>query len=99
MPLTRPHSFQPRCPRRPWPPAIPILGLVLALVSPAANAAVKGKITEPQLLSVFPSLGQQGTKVRAEIRGNMIAGASSVWFEEQGLSGQVLEVEEIRDQD
>ena len=99
MLFTRPDSFQPRCPLRLWPPAFSLLGLVLALVPPAANAAVEGKITEPQLLSVFPSLGRQGTKVRAEIRGNLIAGASSVWFEDQGLSGQVLEVEEIREQD
>src|SRR6266446_6740842 len=99
MLFTRPDSFQPRCPLRLWPPAFSLLGLVLALVPPAANAAVKGKITEPHLLSVFPSLGRQGTKVRAEIRGNLIAGASSVWFEDQGLSGQILEVDQIREQD
>jgi hypothetical protein len=48
----------------------------------------------PKLLSVFPSAAQRGTTVKAEIRGNSLAGARAIWFE-AGLAGRILELAEI----
>jgi len=55
-------------------------------------------ITEPKLLSVFPSAGRQGTTVQAEIRGNLIQGSYAVWFDGATLAGRVLKVEEASEQ-
>jgi hypothetical protein len=61
----------------------------------ARTAPPKPKITEPQLLSVFPSIGQRNTKVEAEVRGNLLDSARLVWFEDTGLAGRILTVEKL----
>ena len=76
-----------------------LAALLLIGVGPSGSAPPKDKIAEPQLLSVFPWVGQQSTKVQAEVRGNVLAGAYAVWFEDQGLSGRVVKVEEIKTDD
>ena len=51
--------------------------------------------TEPELVSVFPLGGRQGSTEMAEIRGRGLEGAYAVWFDEAGLKAQIKEVEEI----
>ena len=72
-----------------------VLALFLASALPASPAERKTEGSEPKLLSAFPSVGQPNTKVRSQIRANWIGGAYAVWFEDKGLRGQVLNVEEI----
>ncbi len=76
-------------------PGILIIAFTILSASPLA-AQVKPEITEPHLLSVFPSGGKPGGTVRAEVRGNLIAGAYAVWFDAGGASGQVQTVEESK---
>ncbi len=63
---------------------------------PSLAAQVKPDITEPHLLSVFPSGGKPGRTIPAEVRGNLLAGAYAVWFDTGGISGQVRSVEESK---
>ena len=55
-------------------------------------------IVAPMLFSVFPLTGQQGSTVKAELRGVRLDGAYGVWFDRSGFRGRVLSVEEIKDQ-
>src|SRR5712692_5949490 len=55
-------------------------------------------VSEPKLLSVFPLGGRQGTTVQAEVRGNLLDGASAVWFDTGSLGGRVVKVEEVKEQ-
>ncbi len=50
---------------------------------------------EPEVISVFPLGGQQGTVVEVEIRGRTLQGAYAISFDKKGLKAQVEKVEEI----
>jgi len=50
-----------------------------------------------RLLSIFPTAGQRGTSVQAEIRGNRLDGAHTVWFDTSGsLAARLLRVVEVK---
>ena len=66
--------------------------LALLLFGPAAAAG------EPQILSVFPIGGQQGTTYRAAIRGHSLDGAYALWFASPTFEAKVLTLEEDPDQ-
>jgi len=75
-----------------------LAALGFALLFPLTVAAqIQPEITEPHLLSVFPSGGNPGDTVRAEFRGVLVAGAYAVWSATGGLGGRVQKVEETDD--
>ena len=49
------------------------------------------------LFSVFPTMGRQGSTVKAEARGIRLDGAYTVWFDGGGFKGRILDVEEVKD--
>ena len=51
--------------------------------------------TEPEMISIFPSGGRQGTSFEAGLRGRALGGAYALWFDAQGLEGQVQGVENV----
>ena len=51
--------------------------------------------TEPEVISIFPSGGRQGTSFEAELRGRALGGVYALWFDSQGLEGQVQGIENI----
>jgi hypothetical protein len=71
-----------------------IIGFTLctALPCPAKDHPAK---LEPKLTSVFPWGGQRGTVIRAEVRGESLAGAYSVWFDAGSFKSRLLKVEEV----
>src|SRR5207253_9086759 len=75
-----------------------VLSFSLVATSESSAQQKPPAITEPKLLSVFPSAGRQGTTVQAEIRGNLIQGSYAVWFDGATLAGRVLKVEEASEQ-
>ena len=50
---------------------------------------------EPELISVFPVGGRQGSTVEVEVRGRTLAGVYEVWFDQDVLRAQIKKVEEI----
>lgn len=50
---------------------------------------------EPQIVSLFPLGGQQGTTFQVKIRGKSLEGAYGVWFDCDRLKAEVEKVEEI----
>jgi hypothetical protein len=73
------------------------LSLLLVLHFPTLSLAQSGSedCGDPQLLSVFPTGGERGKTVQAEIRGSRLAGAYAVWFDTDGLKARLLRVEEV----
>ena len=65
------------------------------LLSLPLAAQVQPEVTEPKVLSVFPAGGVPGKTVEAEVRGVLLEGAYSAWFEEEGLAGRVQSIEEL----
>ena len=53
----------------------------------------KTEPAEPKLLSVFPSAGQRGTRVRVEVRGHSLGGVQAI----DGVPGRFLGVEKSGD--
>jgi hypothetical protein len=51
----------------------------------------------PELISIFPTGGERGTTVLAEIRGTWLDGAYAVWLDTNGLKARLLKVEEMKD--
>lgn len=70
-----------------------LAGVFLSL--PLAAQVQPEVVTEPKILSVFPAGGAPGKTVEAEVRGVLLEGAYSAWFEEAGLYGRVLTIEEL----
>lgn len=58
-------------------------GAFLAAATPA----------EPRIISVYPIGGPPGATFRAVVRGNDLAAASALWFEDEGLQAAVVGVE------
>jgi hypothetical protein len=50
---------------------------------------------EPQVSSVFPSGGQQGSTVKTEIRGQNLKGAYAVWFDCEKIKASVAAAEDL----
>ena len=71
---------------------------MLALLLLFGCAAAARDDVEPQLLSVFPIGGQQGTTYRAAIRGHSLDGAYALWFAFPAFKAKVLTLEEDPDQ-
>src|ERR1700722_15724215 len=74
------------------------LSLLLVLHFPTPSLAQSGSedCGDPQLLSVFPTGGERGKTVQAEIRGSRLAGAYTVWFDTDDLKARLLRVEEVK---
>ena len=51
--------------------------------------------TTPQVFSIFPSGGQKGTSLQAEVRGKNLGEAYAVWSGTPGLKASLRKVEEI----
>ncbi len=49
------------------------------------------------MISVFPTGGERGTTVQAEIRGIWLDGAYAVWLDTNGLKARLLNVEEVKE--
>ena len=52
----------------------------------------------PLLLSVSPLTGQPGRAFKVEARGHRLEGVSAVWVGNGGFRGEILSVEEVKDQ-
>ena len=52
---------------------------------------------DPELSSISPVGGQQGTTIQAKFRGQSIDGATSVWSDDPGLTGKVVRIEKAND--
>ena len=50
---------------------------------------------EPEIVSIFPLGGGQGTRFEAELRGRTLQGAYAVWFDVEGLEGRIHRVENV----
>jgi len=51
----------------------------------------------PQLLSLSPLTAQRGTTLQVEVRGNRLDGVYALWSNNSGITGRVLNVEEVKD--
>ncbi len=51
--------------------------------------------SEPEILSISPLGGQQGSSFEIEILGQTLAGARGVWFDCRELQGKIAEITEI----
>ena len=71
---------------------------VLVLLLWLGSAAAAGDDAVPQLVSVFPIGGQQGTTYRTAIRGHSLDGAYALWFAFPAFEAKVLTLEEDPDQ-
>src|SRR5262245_29793307 len=70
---------------------------VLALTPTEGYSQVEPEGDAPLLLSISPLTGQPGNLLKVEARGNRLEGAYSVWSENSGITGKVVNVEEVRD--
>ena len=77
--------------------ALPFLR-VAALLFLFGCAAAAGDDGEPQILSVYPIGGQQGTTYRAAIRGRSLEGAYALWLASPSFQAKVLTLGEDPDQ-
>ena len=78
---------------------LPFFLLLVVVLSPCDGFA-QGEPEEdggPLLFSVFPTMGRQGSTVKAEARGIRLDGAYTVWFDGGGFKGRILDVEEVKD--
>ena len=50
---------------------------------------------EPEIISVFPLAGRQGTALDAEIRGKNLQGAHTLWADHDGIQADITGVERI----
>ena len=66
---------------------------LLALFALVTGSELRAQ--EPQLSSVFPLGGRQGSVFEAEVRGQNLAGTYAVWFDCYDLKAKVQKVEEI----
>ena len=57
---------------------------------PSLQQTFRATSLSPRCRRVFPSAARPGTIIQAEVRGNLIKGAYAVWFDDEGLRGQVL---------
>jgi hypothetical protein len=51
----------------------------------------------PLLLSVSPLTVQRGISLKVEVRGNRLDGVDALWSNDSGITGRVLNVEEVQD--
>ena len=78
----------------------PILPTILALVSLHASLLAEQKplartAAEPELLSVSPLGGRQGTTFEVEVRGQALEGVFAAWFQCSDLNATIKKVEEF----
>ena len=53
--------------------------------------------TGPLLLSISPLTGRPGNLLKVEVRGNRLDGVYALWSNNSGITGRVLNVEEVKD--
>ncbi len=70
--------------------------LVLFLqASVSAQDKMDFPLEEPELISVFPIGGRQGSTVQVEVRGRTLGRTYGVWFDEGTLRAQIRKIEEL----
>jgi len=74
-------------------PTVIILGLFQGKTLAEERLARSSK--EPELLSVFPLGGRQGTTFEVEVRGRALEGVSAAWFQCNDLKATIKKVEEF----
>src|SRR5581483_9510597 len=67
-----------------------------ALAGP--DAPTEPKLREPQLTSISPLGGRQGTAFQVQVRGKALAGASGAWFPCNDITARVENIDEIAPQ-
>ena len=77
-----------------------LLLLIVTALSPSNGFAQAEPEDDsgPLLLSVSPLTGQPGRTFKVEARGNRLEGVSAVWIGNSGFKGEILSVEEVKDQ-
>ena len=53
--------------------------------------------TSPLLLSLSPLTAQRGATLQVEVRGNRLDGVYALWSDDSGITGRVLNVDEVKD--
>ena len=86
-------------PKTRFSPLVFFLLLLLPSVRLGAQDGVDKPPADPELISLFPLGGQQGTILEVEIRGKSLDGAYAVWLDPQGLKARVKGVDEIEFKD
>ena len=72
-------------------------GLLLCVLPGPLLSAEEVETTEPELLSLFPLVGQRGTTLDAQIRGRELGGSYAVWLQADGLTAQLEKVEVVEE--
>ena len=80
-------------------PLVFFLFLLLPFVQLRAQDEVDKTPADPELISLFPLGGQQGTILEVEIRGKSLDGAYAVWLNTEGIKARVQGVDEIEFKD
>ena len=75
-------------------PACLLLLLCVSLPHAFLDAAAQASDPEPTIVSIFPRGGQQGSKIKLEMRGEALDGAYAGLFDSVGFEVQVPEVKE-----
>lgn len=74
-----------------------VLTSISVLLPCQSFAQVEPDDSGPLMFSVFPTMGQQGSSVKAEARGVRLDGTHAVWIDGGGFEGRILSVDEIKD--
>ncbi|MBM3803720.1 MAG: hypothetical protein FJW26_15570 [Acidimicrobiia bacterium] len=72
-----------------------VVAIVVLCFNLAYTQSSKKDSSDPEIMSVFPLAGQQGTTWTAEVRGRGLAGAYAVWFDCDALRAEVKTVETV----
>src|SRR5262249_26505677 len=88
------NNSEARCPAR---LCITILAIVVIVLSPCSTLRALRTANDtplnPELISVFPLGGQQGTVIDIEIRGKALNSAYGVYFDGDNLKGTITKIE------
>jgi len=71
---------------------------ITALLAAEGLSQADSEETGPVLLSISPLMGQRGSTLQVEVRGNRLDAAYAVWVRNSGFKGRILGVEEVKDQ-
>ena len=71
------------------------LWVLFLLSTPGADAESVAHPPEPEIISVFPLAGRQGTALDAEIRGKNLQGARALWADHDGIQADITSVERM----
>ena len=77
-----------------WRLALVLCGVCLGSLL-AAQMSAEQPPKEPEIVSIFPAGSGQGARLEVGIEGTGLEGVYAVWFETEGLSGSVGNVEPI----